>query len=372
MVKQWLNEYCSGLSGTLRQTARLRQLRMNGFERWHVKEIVNILPVLLQIAATLFFGGLLVLLWTLDPTVAMVASALVGLLAAFSLFTIVLPSITTHCAYLSPPSLAVYALSRPFRTPIYGIVHTLAYRLARFFRVPIRKRSSGEKGVSDAYEIWIRVPWRRSWTLIYATQHMNDAGLEWRGRETALLSRWRQKLDADMIASAYTAAMDTSYLQVATTCMTELGCNAMTRCFEAIRSANIAHWGNGSGHVLSMGQFAHPCTWSTAILAHMTVRKNDVTFKMRRAQVSAALDTAYQYFSHSAPQVEWDAPLTRLALADLASIVRHYDLRKLPQHYFHIGGSLLETQLQWLMEGAAGKNIGNDLRQYSKCRTVSF
>ena len=36
MVKQWLNEYSTGLSGKSRQIARLRQLRLNGLRRWRV------------------------------------------------------------------------------------------------------------------------------------------------------------------------------------------------------------------------------------------------------------------------------------------------------------------------------------------------
>ncbi|RDX39858.1 hypothetical protein OH76DRAFT_1515219 [Lentinus brumalis] len=59
MVKQWLTEYKSRVSGTSRQTARLRQLRLNSLQRWRVKEIVSFLPVLLQIASGLFFAGLL-------------------------------------------------------------------------------------------------------------------------------------------------------------------------------------------------------------------------------------------------------------------------------------------------------------------------
>ncbi|TFK80266.1 hypothetical protein K466DRAFT_467602, partial [Polyporus arcularius HHB13444] len=104
MVKQWLTEYQSGLSGTSRQTARLRQLRLNSLQRWRVKEIVSFLPVLLQIASGLFFAGLLILLWNLNRTVAIVGTFFVAILLAFSLGTIILPSIATHCSYLSPPS----------------------------------------------------------------------------------------------------------------------------------------------------------------------------------------------------------------------------------------------------------------------------
>ncbi|KAI0758823.1 hypothetical protein C8Q74DRAFT_1164852, partial [Fomes fomentarius] len=44
MVKQWLNEYNSGLSGTSRQIARLRQARLANLDKWKVAAIVAILP----------------------------------------------------------------------------------------------------------------------------------------------------------------------------------------------------------------------------------------------------------------------------------------------------------------------------------------
>ena len=115
MVKQWLNEFSSGLSGKSRQIARLRQLRLNSLQKWRVKEIVAVLPVLLQIASVLFFAGLLVLLWQLNRTVAITATCLIGTLILFSLCTIILPSFTAHCSYLSPPSRAIYEITRPLK-----------------------------------------------------------------------------------------------------------------------------------------------------------------------------------------------------------------------------------------------------------------
>ncbi|TFK88754.1 hypothetical protein K466DRAFT_520245 [Polyporus arcularius HHB13444] len=115
MAKQWLTQYKSGVSGTERHTARLRQLRLNSLKRWRVEEIVGVVPVLLQLASGLFFAGLLVLLWNLNRTVAIVGSIFVGFLAVFSLSTIILPSIVMHCSYLSPPSRVLFELTRPCR-----------------------------------------------------------------------------------------------------------------------------------------------------------------------------------------------------------------------------------------------------------------
>ncbi len=53
MVKQWLNEYNTGVTGTSLEISRLRQYRLNNLAKWHVAEIVSILPVLLQVALAL-------------------------------------------------------------------------------------------------------------------------------------------------------------------------------------------------------------------------------------------------------------------------------------------------------------------------------
>ncbi|EIW62046.1 uncharacterized protein TRAVEDRAFT_91546, partial [Trametes versicolor FP-101664 SS1] len=79
MVKQWINEYNGGISsGNSRKTAQLRQYRLNGLIAWRVRDIVMVIPVLLQLALALFLAGMLILLWTLDPTVATVSSVLVA------------------------------------------------------------------------------------------------------------------------------------------------------------------------------------------------------------------------------------------------------------------------------------------------------
>ena len=109
-VKQWLHQ--AAIQGTSRQAARARQFRLNGLRRWHVGVIVNILPILLQLAAVIFLVGLLVLLWTLNDRVATVITTLVALLFAFFLVLTILPVTHVDCAYRSPASLALYTILR--------------------------------------------------------------------------------------------------------------------------------------------------------------------------------------------------------------------------------------------------------------------
>ncbi|KAI0331629.1 hypothetical protein GY45DRAFT_1248417, partial [Cubamyces sp. BRFM 1775] len=101
LVKQWLNEFQSGLSGDSERVAKLRQYRFNNLERCHIGAIVNAIPVLLQAALSLFLAGLLVLLWNLNRTVAAVTSLFVLAIAIFIIGTTVAPLMTASCAYLS-------------------------------------------------------------------------------------------------------------------------------------------------------------------------------------------------------------------------------------------------------------------------------
>ena len=112
LVKQWLNEFESGLSGDSdsEQVAKLRQYRLSNLKNCRVGTIVNAIPVLLQAALALFFAGLLVLLWDLNHSVAGVTAAFILATGLFIIGTTVAPLIMPRCAYLSSQSLAIYAI----------------------------------------------------------------------------------------------------------------------------------------------------------------------------------------------------------------------------------------------------------------------
>ncbi|RPD67899.1 hypothetical protein L226DRAFT_527579 [Lentinus tigrinus ALCF2SS1-7] len=343
MVKQWLNEYSSGLSGTSRQVARLRQLRLNSLERWHVKEIVAVLPVLLQIASALFFAGLLILLWQLDRTVAIVASLLVGVLAIFSLTTIVLPSFATHCSYLSPPSRALYELTRPLRKLLY---------LGR------RQVASWICYCGDSEQFLEEHPRICSVVMRIYTENSSST-LKWRGMELSLLSKLKNQLDGDMVAKAYTTGMDIDYLHQAAVCTTELSPDVSTQCFQAIASANATHW--GEDHRLPMRE-VHPCMWSGAIVALVTDPPIDMDSP--QSSFANAVKTAYQYLSVDNRRVVSDISWTRLVCADFAGIIRHYDRDMFPPGVLNIAERLLDWDLLSLLLRLADIGLGNDVRRH--------
>ncbi|KAI0712726.1 hypothetical protein C8T65DRAFT_176460 [Cerioporus squamosus] len=356
MVKQWISEYNSGLSGTSRHVARLRQLRLQSLERWHVKEIVGVLPVLLQIALVLFLAGLLVLLWSLNRTVAIVATVLVGILAVCSLATIILPSIATHCSYLSPLSRAFFELTRPLRRLVHLCRRELSSWILGHHDIPLWQFQSGyhvEKFQGEHPRTY----------RVCKLLHPDDSAttLPWHGKELALLARFGEKLDGDMVAAAYTAGMDTSYLHHAAACAAELSLDAMRRCFRTILSANVAHWGEDE-HWRPM-RSVHPCFWSGAIIALMKVSGPDAA-EWSPSALASALKAAYEYIDPRGQHVRSDAPRTRLAYADFARIIHHYSPATLPPDSPDLAEVLLRHGLREMLGQTAERGVGNDVRQY--------
>ena len=350
MVKQWLNEYNSGLSGKSRQIARLRQLRLNGLRRWHVKEIVAVLPVLLQIGSALFFAGLLVLLWQLNHTVATVATVLVGMLVAFSLSTIILPSIATGCAYLSPPSRALYQLTQPIRKLSYifscWIVRRCTHRDTMLPLYPWQEERFRK------HSRWMYILWRCLGT------NCDYNWLSWNRRELRFLAEGSDKLDADSVTTAYTTGMETNYLHNASICITELTLATARKFFLEIRSANIAHWGE-EDHTRPM-QSVHPCMWSGAIVSLMdTASRNSPPAS---PSITHELEDLYESMSLSNSHVSSALSHTRQVSVDFARIIRHYDQDKLPLDTLNIAEKIYD-KIWRIVFVTSDICLGNDVRQ---------
>ncbi|KAF8887064.1 hypothetical protein CPB85DRAFT_1167028, partial [Mucidula mucida] len=58
LIKQWLRQYMSLTSGTVRQRSLIRQFRFMGLQEWHVPALIGILPVLMHLSLAVFFVGL--------------------------------------------------------------------------------------------------------------------------------------------------------------------------------------------------------------------------------------------------------------------------------------------------------------------------
>ncbi|KAI0337897.1 hypothetical protein BDW22DRAFT_1338789, partial [Trametopsis cervina] len=104
LAKQWLGEYTrsSGKHSTPEEYIRIRYARYGGLKRWHVFEIVALLPVLLHTAMILFFFGLGEFLLNINSIVgALVTTCVAGWLFLFGITTIA-PALSPDCPYVTP------------------------------------------------------------------------------------------------------------------------------------------------------------------------------------------------------------------------------------------------------------------------------
>jgi hypothetical protein len=103
-AKQWLYVYSKWSEGARpgRDMLLLRNFYRNGFEKWHLTDVIDTLPVLLQLALLLFAIGLVAYLWILNIAVAIVASVAVLTMICMATVTIALPIFYADCPYKSP------------------------------------------------------------------------------------------------------------------------------------------------------------------------------------------------------------------------------------------------------------------------------
>lgn len=126
---QWLREYQSYPNFSPKETISLFHMRSDGFDRWYVKGIFTSLPLLLQAALVLFFGGMMDFLLRLVKEVAIPVIVVIGLTLFFLVATTILPTLQgfylylpflssrhiprepSQCPYKSPQSQALRAIS---------------------------------------------------------------------------------------------------------------------------------------------------------------------------------------------------------------------------------------------------------------------
>ena len=237
-VKQWTNEYRSGISGTSREVARLRQYRLNGLAKWRVGAIVATLPVLLQLALALFLSGLLILLWTLHPAVAGTASMLAGLLFLFNVCVAVLPSFNTDCSYASPQSIALSSVYKRLRVPAVKVIRGILLICTHILWRVLYK---------------LIAPWNSDLALrcmaagcnLFFVGPMVEPTMTWHGQEQWEVQTSTHALDTDTLLAAYRITMSADQLDTSTICFSDLPNNAVYNFLEEFHAVSEANLGEG-------------------------------------------------------------------------------------------------------------------------------
>ncbi len=245
MVKQWISEYSSGLSGNSPEIVRLRQYRFNNLREWHVPHIVAMLPLLLQTALFLFLIGVVILLWSLNTPVAAVVLILIGALLGFTLLTVILPSFRDGCCYLSPQSVAFFHILKWTRwcSRQLGIWVATNVALARLWR-----RTTHRLTYDDLGHPVVHCNYRRGILVVSVIVRFGSA---LRSRLPPLRPWWEHMLvvqrsaspDVDIITTAFTITMDPETLRIIAPLLLGLSGTEILRCHRRVCSVLTSHWG---------------------------------------------------------------------------------------------------------------------------------
>ncbi|EMD32446.1 hypothetical protein CERSUDRAFT_108848 [Gelatoporia subvermispora B] len=233
-LKQWLNHYTSPSSSDPRQRARIWHYRHAGLMRWKVTDIMALLPLLLQLALGLFLAGLVVLLWTLDSTVAGLTTAFVALVFFITLWTTIVPVLVGNCPYKSPQAWYIYIVAQWIR-PLSSLI-SRGFSAAFQKNTILRNIKRSVKGFGWDLENFSRALSRRIRHLIGPIQ----ARANWREYEISMLRTAVQSVipgryDSDMLAAADAAIMDNAFLaDIVRPCLNELDNIAALLAFHTI------------------------------------------------------------------------------------------------------------------------------------------
>ena len=234
MVQQWLHEYQDRCSGTSREYARLRQYRLNNLNEWHVSWIVNTLPLLLQASLSLFFAGLLILLWNFNSTVATFASALVGVVMFAVLLLTILPVIWSHCSFLTPPGDALLYAVQWTEYVIKATTVCLCAIVIWFASVLSRYNATVAPRFLALSTWWLE--WKR---------HVRDAQMEIfptrHHQQLVTTHNSSSKLDVDMIVDGYHTTMSLDHASTLVPILIGLNPDEVDRCLTHIFEISRRH-----------------------------------------------------------------------------------------------------------------------------------
>ncbi|KAI0704403.1 hypothetical protein C8T65DRAFT_653887 [Cerioporus squamosus] len=270
LVKQWLNQYTSGMAGVSPEIARLRQFRYDNLRKWRVAGIMMLLPILMQGALVLFLIGLIEFLRPLNFKVSTAAIVLISVLLAFIVFTTLLPTFKPDCPYQSPQAWGVFVVIQALKRPARSLAQSVS-AYANQLAVP---HADGQLR---------RLLSRLSQKVVRRLKKFANkpTTYSWKARERILIDDKDDVLDRHMLVGADATFLDDSFLRtVVEPCLTDMPPAAAVQCYYRImghRADRVV----GGVHYFDENGSSRP--ESLAILTDITL---DTLEKMRSEHVS--------------------------------------------------------------------------------------
>ncbi|KAF8750137.1 hypothetical protein RHS01_09503 [Rhizoctonia solani] len=103
VAKDWCYQFMATRTGPALIQGRRRQLRWEGIEQWRMREILNVLPLMMHAALLLFAVGLSLYLWDINPRVALPVVVTTVAVGVFYFVTLLLPLFFRYCPFTTGP-----------------------------------------------------------------------------------------------------------------------------------------------------------------------------------------------------------------------------------------------------------------------------
>lgn len=160
VVKQWLQFYTLGLdSGTPYDYAHKRQYRYNALLAWHVPGIISALPMLMHVSVMLFFVALVLQLWQINTSVAIVTLTLISVFILTYMVTLFLPWIYFTCPYKSSALVLLQQSMHYFHTQWWKLIYRaclilgqISSRIHLNIRMPIKTVQRHYRNIQSLHE----------------------------------------------------------------------------------------------------------------------------------------------------------------------------------------------------------------------------
>jgi hypothetical protein len=106
LMQQWARQYVQlpQLHTTPRKRAHVRSFLFFGLKQFRMSYAVELIPTLLHLSVFLFFFGLVIFLFTISRTVAIIISVSVGIFSIAYIALTILPCVHLNCPYRTPLS----------------------------------------------------------------------------------------------------------------------------------------------------------------------------------------------------------------------------------------------------------------------------
>ncbi|KAI9059482.1 hypothetical protein FKP32DRAFT_1152643 [Trametes sanguinea] len=257
LVRQWLNQYTSGLTGVSPGVARLRQLRRDGLKKWKVAEIMMLLPILLQGAVVLFLIGLILFLKQLNNEIMKIASVLIALLLTFVFVTTILPTFKDDCSYQSPQAWGFFVVFQALKKPMRSFARYISAQAKRWTTPGV-----------DGYFHRLRSRWAQALVQKLARFANKPNTYSWVARERVLVQSTGASLDQHLLVEADAMLLEDEFLsEVIRPCLNDMEPEAAIKSYYDIMS----HRADLIEHGRPYFDARNDRTESIAVLADLTL-----------------------------------------------------------------------------------------------------